>query len=221
VKISKKDLNLIFVVLGVVLLAVSYFVVFKSFSEKTETMKKEISALNPRLNELRAHESSRQHYLDGMEDVRASIAERTLGFDTHMRPEDWIMYAVRMISRTNCSVESISVNASEELDPVRGLTLVQDTGEYRDVEKFPVLATAEIACTFSYEQLKQILDYIYIDSRKASLVSMTATYDSSTGQLNGSAVINKLILTSPDDPYIETDVGRRIPIGANPPFPGW
>jgi len=221
VKISKKDLNLIFVVIGFVLIAVSYFVVFKSFSEKTEAMKSEISALNPRLTELRAHESSRQHYLDGMEDVKSSIAERTLGFDTHMRPEDWIMYAVRMVNRTNCNVESITISHSKELDPVRGLTLEQDTGEYRDVQKYPVLASANIECTFSYNELKQILDYIYIDSRKASLVSMTATYDSSTGALRGSATINKLILTSPDDPYIETDVGRRIPEGVNSPFPGW
>jgi hypothetical protein len=220
-KVSKKDLNLILVILGIVLAAVSYFAVYNGLVERTEKLERDLSALNPRLEQLRAHESASQGYLDGMEEVKASIAERTLGFDTHMRPEDWIMYAVRMVNRTGCEVESITVNSSQRLDPVEGLTLMQDSGEYRAVVKQPIQTTADIACVFTYEQLKQIIDYIYIDSRKTSLVSMNVTYNSSTGRLRGAATLNKLILTSPDDPYIETDVGRRIPVGANPPFPGW
>jgi hypothetical protein len=218
VSISKKDLNLLLILLGLILLAVSYFVVYSHFSERTKSLEAELNGLRPQLNELRDHESNLGYYKNSVETYQQQLLERQDGFDRHVRTEDWIMYVVGLMEGTGVTVDSISVSAARHLRALTGVAQAPDSEEYIYKEMEARQTSVDISTAFSYAQLKDMVNFIYNRSKTTALDTISITYNSMTGNLRGSATLNKIFLTSPDAPYEETIIDRQIPIGNRNPF---
>jgi hypothetical protein len=223
VNISKKDFNLILALLGVIILVVSYFVVFRNFEERKQESIAGANVLRPRRDELLKHVENRDQYEADTITNNKELFDIQSEYETHVRMEDWVKYVLALMADTQVTVDSITL-VSE--DPVTTLQAYNPHSEHApEDDPYGVFTetevrrvTADLSCAFTYSQLKRMLDFLYRDGCKTSLVSVNVTYNSLTGGLRGGAIVDKFYLTSPNAPYEKTDLGVHVPIEVRNPF---
>jgi hypothetical protein len=137
------------------------------------------------------------------------------------------MYVVELQQNTGIDTGGISFIQPVEIMTVRGLE-ENDSGRLSFTARNAFRTGININCSMSYEQLKVLVDYIYNQSPKASIHSISLSYNASTGQLYGNLIINKYFLSSHDAEYAaaqipDMEIGLPNPFGvfrpaATPPF---
>ena len=65
--LQKKDIKLIIVLVGVLVLVIAYFAVFRTYRDKTDDLQSQIDSLQPELQQLREYDDHKQEYLDGID----------------------------------------------------------------------------------------------------------------------------------------------------------
>jgi len=213
--LSKKDIKLLFILGGVLAFVLSYFVIFTSITEKTDTIESEIAQLEPRLKELQGHLDKLNAYKVGIEANRASIEKLMPRFPNAIRAEDKIMYAVNLEKEAGLDVSNVDFT-----DPVAVLELKGVLEDENDKDKYSVMdlkafcSSMAISTTLDYEQLKKSIKYIYATPNYTTLNSVNVSYDSTTGRLTGGMNIDKYYITGVDDTYKETYV-PDMPMGTD------
>jgi hypothetical protein len=102
------------------------------------------------------------------------------------------------------------------------ITAVKDNGDYTVPVQTATLTSLKISSTLDgtmdYSQMKKALDFIYSQKDVTKLDSLNMNYDSSTGLILGSFVLDKYYITGRDIqehqavvPY--TDLGKNVLIG--------
>jgi hypothetical protein len=223
-KITKKEINLLLVVLGIGLLVVSYMFVYSGYNERAESLHSEINRLRPELNDLQAKEAERGRYEAGIINARETLLTKQEEYDVQVLPEDWIMYIVELMKEyTLWSVDNLAMSVPQSLTTLYTLERGEEEGQYITTEKEAMITTAEISCLLSYEQLKRFVTYVYNSSNKTSLTSLSVTFDSQTRQLRGIASLSKCFLTVPGSKAINQweeelafiNPGARNPFGTD------
>ena len=73
------------------------------------------------------------------------------------------------------------------------------------------------SCELNYEQMKQLIDYLYATEYCTTLERLSVTYNAETGGLFGSADIAKYFVSSQDYEYVPTEV-PEVSLGTSDPF---
>jgi hypothetical protein len=202
--ISKRDANLLLILLGIILFVAGYFTVYNPYQKKTEALLAEIAALRPTLSELQVFEGSLDKYKAGIDELEGKIASETERYPTDVRPEDFIMYAIDMEEKIELDVTSL-----EFAQPV---LISQFDGIKRDGEQYSVTPLAAYAygttanCSLSYEELKALIQLVDETPLCTKLDSVSVSFDTENGGLTGSVVLDKYFITSGSDPYVPTKV---------------
>lgn len=225
---SKKDLQLLLIVFGILIAFSSWQFVFKANQEKTDKLKAENSNLKVTVSELEVLDAKKEEFLSETDRMKTECVAITNNFASGILSEDEIMYLYNMelVDANEVKVPSVSMSDAV-LVPYSGAAVTTDqtaaaadannttttSGIFQPVDEGIAMydAAATLSFTTTYNGLKNIVRYIYeIPARKAiSSVSLTT---SENGYLSGSMNLDFYYLTGTEVPYSSISI-PGVPTG--------
>lgn len=216
-QLQKKDIKLIIVMVGVLILVVAYFVVYRNYDQKTQDLQSQIDSLQPELQQLREYDEHKQEYLDGIEAYKENMKSIMSSLPTSVWTEDQIMLARRMEEDLDITDTSESFTDPIVVTQFKG-TPLDDIDNYSDqVDMTSNKYQMTLAADMDYSQMKDFLDYVYDEDYMTGLDSVNMSYDAEKAALNVSAVINQYTLSYQDAPEEDHKV-PEVSKGVKDPF---
>ncbi|HPE16942.1 MAG TPA: hypothetical protein PK597_08300, partial [Oscillospiraceae bacterium] len=217
--ITKRDANMLIMLLGIILFVGVYFGVYNTFQTKTDKVQGEIAELSPRLETLRGYYNSLDTYRAAIETDGEFIQDEMKHYPEEVRTEDFIMYAVKLENRTGMDIQSASFAEPEHLFDFSSVEKDPTTASgYKTVTLAAWRADMSVTGMFSYTAFKSALAYIYDENAYRTAVdSVTVSYDAESGNLSGSISLQKFYIADEDYTYTPTVVPSR-PLGNSNPF---
>ena len=216
-QLQKKDIKLIIVLVGVLILVVAYFVVYRNYDQQTQDLQSQIDSLQPELQQLREYDEHKQEYLDGTEAYKENMKSIMSSLPTSVWTEDQIMLARRMEEDLDITDTSESFADPIVVTQFKG-TPLDDIDNYSDqVDMTSNKYQMTLAADMDYSQMKDFLDYVYDEDYMTGLDSITMNYDAEKADLSVSAVINQYTLSYQDAPEEDHKV-PEVSKGVHDPF---
>lgn len=212
--LSKRDQNLLLILLGIVVFILAWTGVRNKFNAKAQAEEAQISALEPRLTELRNHRDNVSIYERGIEEIAATVKSEMKKFPNDVRAEDMIMYASGLEKTIGLSVGSISFMPPELLSQFNVPTEGKSGTELLAYAAFKT--GLSIDCELDYSQMKKFISQIYSTPQRTTLESLSVSYNSETAGLTGSATLAKYFLSGEKYVYTPTTVPNVIEGTTNP-----
>jgi len=202
--ISKRDMRMLFMLLGAVFLLVGYFAVYHPYMEKADAVQADIDELQPKLDTLRDYFQNIDAYQAGIKETKRTVQTEMEHYSTDIRPENMILYAKSI--ETNFGVDVTGISFDDPISVLEFQGVEEQDGAYsvRDLTAFQRSMT--INCNLSYQQMKDMIDYINTTEQRTSLDSINITYDAESGELTGDATLKQYFVTGKGDKYIAADV---------------
>ncbi len=213
--LSKRDQKLLLVLLGIVIFIVAWVGVRNKYADKTTALESELSALTPRLEELRGYKENIATYEDGVTQIESSVRTELSKFPNDVRTEDMIMYASGLEGALGLSVGSISFMPAELLTQFSVPS--EENGAVVLIPYAALRTGLSISCELNYAQMKKLVEYIYSTPQRTTLESLSVSYNSETGTLTGTASLAKYFLSGETYVYSPTTV-PNAPQGTDNPF---
>lgn len=222
-KVSKKDINLSIILLGLLVIILSYFVGVNKLNTRTEALEQENSTLRSEVQVLDELQAKQKQYIQDNQTMQETARVFMELYPAEVREEDQIMYASKLEDVIGCYFSYVATPKTTYLDIPKSelenkLAAVPDlTGAIAahsttNPENMLDAGGMLIGCTVSdntfgctYEQFKEMVEYITRDSLLKSIDNITLSYDASTGNLNGSMTINYYSMTGTGRSYEEPD----------------
>lgn len=202
--ISKRDQKLLLVLAALAVFLACYLLIIAPINNKKEAVQAQINTLAPQLEELRGYEANQAVYQSETEKIKNSVNAALSQYPSEVRSEDMVMYSTELADKIGISVESISINPPTVLST---FSIPKQTGQTYEMAANAVLkAGFTVSCKLNYEQMKSLIDYIYKKSKQTTLDSISVSYNSETGNLLGTAAINKYFIVSSDYSYMPTSI---------------
>lgn len=148
-KLSVKDKRILLMFLGVLLLAVSYFFVYRPQMEEAGLIEQANEPLQTRLEELLALAKNKDFYIQETESMEAKIQEYCLKFPAAVRQEDGIVLARNMENSMDMAISNVGTGEAELLYFLDG----SDTG---DLDMLPDETMMDQLNEPTQEQIKEI-----------------------------------------------------------------
>lgn len=211
--ISERDKKLLMILGGVAILLVVYLLVFNPYNAKTEALQAENEALAAQLAVLQDHYANLETYETGITEAQEEIDAQIVRYPNDIRAEDKVMYAVSMEEFVDITIPSVGFGAPAPVMEIAGVVEDEYSGT---IMTMPVTAYGSgltFSCTMGYQQLKDLVTFVYATQNVTNLTSLNVSYDSSTGNLSGSVALNQYHLAGLDPWYYptaipETDIGK-------------
>ncbi len=212
-KVSKRDIYLCIILLGLIIVLVSYFFGVSKLEEKTETLESENSQLRAEMQVLEEIQIRQKQYVEENQQMRDTAAVFTQLFPAQVLEEDQIMYASHIEDIIGCYFSYVSTPDTEYLNiemgsrenRLAGMTditgaiaahSVVNPANMLDASTMLLgCATSENVFGCTYDQFKDMILYITRDPELKSISNVTVSYDSTTGNLNGTIIINYYSMT--------------------------
>lgn len=203
--ISKRDLKLLLLLLGILIFIGTYVFVYNHFNDQTTSIESDITTLTPRLEQLQGYYNNLSTYQEGIESCKTDLASGMSSYPNDVRSEDAIMYAVNLEKEIGVTISSASFGDAVSLMSIRGVVSNED-GSYTITPFNANYKAITYSFNLSYQQLKNTINYINRTANCTKLDNVSISYDSETGELNGSITVNKYYITGADTLYHATDV---------------
>lgn len=202
--ISKKDQKLLLCAGGLLLALLAYLFVFRNFSEKNSDLQKENQNLSSQVQQLEILDANKEQYISDTKDLKAQVQEMIDRYPSEVREENAVMYAYEMENESDIHVNSMTITPANLLYTMEkgyGLSVITVNMDY----------------SVTYEGFKDIIDFIRTDRDKRNVESISLSYDSETGNLLGTMVVNLFELQGIDKEY-EAPYIPSMPRGNTNPF---
>lgn len=236
-KITKKDIQLLIALAGILIAAAAYFLVFTKYMEKAEVLENENLSLASEVTRLEALDAKKDTYTQHTQEMKGEIIEFENKFPADILPEDSIMTVKAMEDSTNTTVASISFGeATEVVYNQNGQTgegtssdataqantntqeatqanasdvqgVVSTTTVYADSHLYEVPLGISIQCT--YDDFKDLIKYIYGQQNRMSVEGVNISYDATNNQLSGNMTLDTYYLLGTEKVYAPVDVPKN------------
>ena len=218
---GKNEIQILLALVGVLLVIVTYFFVYKSYTEKAEEQEAQNATLQAEVNRLQALYDNRESYIKSTEEKKKYISEFESRFPSNILPEDSIMMVKHMEDSTRTAVADLSfanislvpyiTSASQAADPAvsgeastEGTPVVTSTASFPDTSLYEDALGMSIECTYS--DFKGLVRYIYAQKERMSIRGVSIAYNRETGDLTGNMTLCTYFLTGTDKMYTEPGI---------------
>ncbi|RDU21847.1 hypothetical protein [Anaerosacchariphilus polymeriproducens] len=235
-KLAKRDIKILLILLGAIIIIIAFFYGYKPIEESNEVVLNEITGLRSKLQELQVLAAKEDFYRSSTEEMKAEVEKLFDKFPADIKTEDCIMYAQKLETETKADVEGItftpdtlayswgqgkidanaqgnaaqqdaSSNTNAQAAPAETAAQTdtsQNTAQAAGIggnnkELFVTQITLKYKCT--YKELKGLINDIQTYKNRSALQSMEVSYDTETGNLNGSVKFGMYSLTGLDKVY--------------------
>lgn len=224
---SARDKKIIIVLIGAVILALSYFLVFQQAQEKKAQLESENTTLRQKYQELSALAAKADDYKVEISTMNEEMEKLLKHYPSYLMIENTIMDVVSLEEETKTSVSSLSVAAPVAIDVNTGDVADSSTTNNTDVENTETTDTTDMDTTdtdttapvqtqISYQLygvdntvvfkanntgLKKLIELVAKTDNRQKVSSLTVAFDESEGKLNGTLVYDAYFLYGIDKPY--------------------
>lgn len=228
-KIKKSDINLLIMLIGVLLAVVSYFVVYKSFTEKTASLSAENATLQTEVEDLQKLADNKEFYISETARMDEEIQNIMARYPGEIRTEDQIMYTVGLENQYSIWVNSLSVKGTQLVQVAAPAPAADQTSDAVEEEGSDAAGDAVVASgglkdtvflynsPFSisykttYRSAKDIVSGIVNADERMNITNITLAYDAETGCLSGTMDASMFTMSGTGDMYQELDIpGVRL-----------
>lgn len=200
--ISNRDKMLLLILVGIIVFLFADLGVSKSYNTKTTEIESRIDSLAPTLTLLRGYNSNLAAYKAGIDKSDTSISSALSSLPTDVRSEYILMYVTQLESAVGLTADRIAVS-----DPalVSRFNLPRKSSDGFTLVPSAALRTEfTLSCGITYPQLKKLLAYVYSTPEMTTVKSIEVSFNSETGGLTGTVVMEKYFLGSEDYSYSKT-----------------
>ena len=215
--LQKKDIKLIIVLVGLLVLVVAYFAVFRTYKSKTDDLQAQIDSLQPELQQLREYDQHKQEYLDGIDAYKENAKSIMSSLPSSLWTEDQVMFLSMMEDDLDVEAQGETFADPTVLTQFSG-TPLEDLDNYNDkVDMTAQKYQTTLAVNMDYNKFKDFVDYIYDEENMTGLDSVSLSYNAEDADLGVSAVINQYTL-SYDGAEEEAHSVPEVSSGLSDPF---
>lgn len=201
IKINDKELKLLYILGGVVLVFLVYQFVFLALTRSTNSLKSEKETLQIQVDDMQKMKASEDGYesqTTKMQDEMNTIFD---SIPSNLTSEDEIIYVDNVETKYNMQITSLSMPEAQLM-----YTMNEDGTNVTDDGKFLYSVPVTIACTTSYDGIKDYLRNMQSESYSKSIDNISLTFDSETGDLSGTMTVNMQYLLGSDREYVPLTV---------------
>ncbi|MCD7708711.1 MAG: hypothetical protein LUI02_02425 [Clostridiales bacterium] len=214
IKLSDSDKRLIIILLSIVLVVVVYFLVFARGMNKASEIEAQNEEDQQTLQSLQDMVARAPQIQEQTEEMNAERDEIISHYPASVRTEDVIRNILDMEDETNIETSEVSFSTGNAMST----TIAAATSSTDDSEDgegastaqskiYGYYTTASVRYAGGYEDLKSVLSYIADLNDRTTISSVSAAYDSTTGQLAGTMTINMYYMLGTDAEYEEPEFG--------------
>lgn len=211
-KLSARDINMILVVVGLVLLVAVYFLVYQSYSTKNTELSGKITERQAHLTELQGYYDNLKSYEKGTAEGKANISSNLDKLPLGIKSEDFLVYIMDSTKSVNATLSSVEFKDEAQVSTFS--TVVNN--KKKECTGYQV--NASFNGVMNYAQLKNYLDYVYNQSEGVTFVkSFSAAYNAEASDLNVSFDLAKYYITYDGSVYSPVAM-PDVNIGIDDPF---
>ncbi|MEG1595666.1 MAG: hypothetical protein RR364_04415 [Lachnospiraceae bacterium] len=209
-----------FYLAGVGIFLLTYYGLFKGLSAENDRLNEQVAQLQGEAAVARQIAGHEEEYKTKMNEMNGKMDEMLGVLPAGIKEEDCIMLGSDLQKNTTMEIASVGISAPNLMYTVNeeGMATVagQQTADSEEGEEQRVTLTegnkylfntkANFVCTTTYKGMKQAIDRVLEKENKMSIDMVTLSYDSATGYLLGSMVIDLYHLAGVDKEYEQPDV---------------
>lgn len=197
--ISERDKQLLYILLAAAIVFCAWFFGFRTFNEKAQEYKDQTAQLETRYNDLLEKQKNKAQYIADTsynnEESAKIIAQYTNGHSL----ENTIKYIYEMEDLTDIFIGEFTISDG------------QVAYSFADGQKQGIVINMNFTYESTYDEVKELIDYINTYESKCSIDSMSITYDSERDIATGSVTMNTYAIITPES--VEPDVDIDMPVG--------
>lgn len=229
-KITKKEVNLLIGLLGILIAFCAYQFGYLKVMEKTEALETQNNAMESEIRQYESWMQNKDTYVSETEKMQRQIADWINEFPANALPEDDMKLAYQMDNRN--LGQYLFINAMTFSEP--GLLYTTDysaqeaqqqgaagvAGATSSGSSVPSAGSAGIlypvyslyqqntgmGIDCSYEGIKNMVERVYSDKNRKSIQSITLAFDASTGRMSGNISMNAYYVFGSDKQYSQPDL---------------
>lgn len=208
-KLSNSEARLLFLLLALILIAVSYFLIFNKCVAKA----KEVEALNEE-NQTKVEKLemmvSRQAEVEAQTaEMRRTIEEIIAKYPSNVTTEKAIAIVQEVENNVDVHVTSISFLMDNLLGDIAANENTTEDGTVQTVAEdanIGYYAALSMNYEADYKEFKKMISYINGLKDRVTIPSISATFDNETGLLSGVITVHMYYLTNTGKDYVEPEI---------------
>ena len=220
-KITKREKNMIVILVGILLVMASYYLGYSTFKSRTDILKQQNQILESQIQTLEGISAEKDAYVAKTEEMQTSMNAIIQKFPSNMISEDIILYMRNLEQKTDSYVHNITtpakqyvnITATEETDVISSMEDV--TGAIREYGfvndgKVPDTRSMQLAqvesavnCSITYKGLKDIVTDITENDNRKSVDNISLVFNENTGDLAGSMTVIYYTLSGTGREYLQ------------------
>ncbi len=231
-KVSKRDVYILLILVGVLVVVAAYFLVYQPNMESAEALEAENLQLQQRIADLSGKMENKDSYVEETAAMNEEMDAILKQFPVDVREEDGVLLAINQELIAPMVIDSVGITASEptvlpdaEDEDVDHTYEIDEIEEYEAQEGIAdeaeqaadaeaggaageapyVLMQRSVTMNYlvSYDGLKRGIKNISAQDNRMSIDNLTVSYDESTGLLNGTTVVDMYCIPGQDKEYVQ------------------
>ncbi len=194
--LSKRDKGLLLGLVGVLLIAASYFFMYKPSMEKKVELEAQLATIQKHEAELVNLENNMDFYLSEIDRLEGEKEVFLACFPADIKEESEIMYAVELENTVDIKFSSLSYGSDITV-------LGSDATDSANATLAGYCVPMTMAYETSYAGLKNTILHTKQHQNRMVIDAVTASFDSTTGYLSGSMTLNQFYIAGTENAYQE------------------
>ena len=223
-KITKREKNMIVILVGILLVMASYYLGYRTFKSRTDILKQQNQILESHIQTLEGISAEKDAYVAKTEEMQTSMNAIIQKFPSNMISEDIILYMRNLEQKTDSYVHNITIPAKQYVNITATaetdvLSSMEDvTGAIREYGfvndgKVPDTRSMQLAqvdsavnCSITYKGLKDIVTDITENDNRKSIDNISLVFNENTGDLAGSMTVIYYTLSGTGREYLQPTI---------------
>ena len=215
--ISKRDIKLLLMLLGLIIVVASYYLVYTPAKERTEAIEAQNVELQTQVSRLEELDANKAKYEQDILDMNKEIEALTAEFPSASKEEDGIYFAHLMETTVTGDVAISAVTLGNP--EVVLVTEVVNQGTEEGTDATVAGGVAETVSEYTmyrnrnsfiyttgYNGMKNLVNTVNHQLDKITIQSLSVSYDTATGLLSGSLDANFFTMEGTQREYVKPNI---------------
>lgn len=209
-KISDRDVKILYVLLSVAIIVCAYIFGFRKLTAANDKLDEEISVLKTRHTTLRTMEKNAKKYSDDTVVYNDNYDKIIAKFDTGYSQEYSILFVKELEDKVDTWLSQAGLAQTENVytfGQVKSTNPSSETGSSVYSSDYKGYKTA-LTLTYqtSYDNFKNLIEYINNYKYKCTIDSMSMSYNAESDVVSGSIVVSQYAITGKDRKFDNVNI---------------
>lgn len=204
---SARDKKILIGFVGVLVLILAFFFGHRPLTEKKQVLQAENATLRDQYADLSMKAANADMYNREIKVMNSNMEEIYLHYPSYLQVENEIMDAVTLEKITESYISSLTISEPVAVEVTSESSAEQTENPEESTAYSSPYQLYDISTSISFEsgykELKNMIDLLATDSRRKSIGTLSATFDNSTGIIQGSMTYDTYFVYGLEKDYVE------------------